>query len=47
MGDEMNILLGFLAVRGLVSAEHGGSILSDPLVSPWMELIMDTQWRSN
>ena len=27
-------------------AEERGSLLGDPVVPPWMELILDTQWRS-
>ena len=30
-------------IRGSVSAEHGGSLLVDPLIPLWMELVMDTQ----
>ena len=26
--------------------EHGGSLWADPFVPPWLELIMDTQWRA-
>ena len=40
-GDEMNVylkqsFLGFLAGSRLVPAEHGGSLLIDPVITPWM-----------
>ena len=42
----MQSFLGFIVVRSLVSAKNGGCLLGDPVVPPWMELIMDTQWKS-
>ena len=31
-------LLGCLVVRGSVSAEHGGSLLRDPLIPEWIKI---------